>query len=179
MHRPSSGQTGLSWSSLTQNNLIQPTIRATRPVRPYGKKAAHPLLNRHKSHPLPTSASASHQLTTSADFDRVHTHISVCLYSIICCSSLSPQISSFSLDSTKQKQLNKLKSYKKKNDITGLGMPFCPLPYSHTPLISFFLHLSWWVLSESCQRICVSSFTAPLLPPKGAACASLTSESLP
>lgn len=62
----------------------------------------------------------------------------------------------------------------------GLCVSFCALPYSHSPpLISLFLHLSWWVLSESCQGICVCPPSSPHYPPRGGACASLTSESLP
>lgn len=53
-------------------------------------------------------------------------------------------------------------------------------PYTHSPpLISLFLHLSWWVLSESCQGICVCPPSPPHYSPWGVACASLTSESLP
>lgn len=62
----------------------------------------------------------------------------------------------------------------------GLCVSFCALPYSHSlPLISLFLHLSWWVLSESCQGICVCPPSPPHYSPWGGACASLTSESLP
>ena len=62
----------------------------------------------------------------------------------------------------------------------GLCVSFCTLPYSHSqPHISHFLHLSWWVLSESCQGICVCPPSSPHYSPWGGACASLTSESLP
>lgn len=48
-------------------------------------------------------------------------------------------------------------------------MSFWAAPCSHSPpLISVFLHLSWWVLSESCQGICVCPPSSPHYSPWGA-----------
>lgn len=45
---------------------------------------------------------------------------------------------------------------------------FWVAPCSHSPpLISLFLHLSWWVLSESCQGICVCPPSSPHYSPWG------------
>lgn len=84
-------------------------------------------------------------------------------------------------DRTEKKNLtDETNLNKKKSHIMGLCVSFCALPYSHSPpLISLFLHLSWWVLSESCQGICVCPPSSPHYSPWGGACASLTSESLP
>lgn len=55
------------------------------------------------------------------------------------------------------------------------------LTYSHSPPFIFLvLDLSWWVLSESCQGICVCPPSSPHYSPWGeGACASLTSKNLP
>lgn len=57
----------------------------------------------------------------------------------------------------------------KKSHNTELCVSFITLPYSHPPpLISRFLHVSWWVLSESCQGICVCPPSSPHYSPWGA-----------
>lgn len=71
------------------------------------------------------------------DFDKVHTHFCLSVIYYLLFISFFHRFPVFSPDFTKQKQLNKLKSYiKKKNDIKGLGVPFLP-----SPLLSHTLHL--------------------------------------
>lgn len=103
------------WTLLSEQfNSPPPPPRQAMAVRPYGKKTARPLLNSHKSRPLPASPSASHQLIWIK-----HTGISVpaCapLFSV-CSSPLPPESSRLSprLHRTKTSQQTKVARGEKK-----------------------------------------------------------------